>query len=233
MFKDKRISVILKFLSQNDSLATECLKFFFQTFDQYLIDIINDGYNFEGEHGNGYFRINFTKDKIFNEPEVDGDMLELTSIIDGSKLVLNIYYGLLNKNATPESLSRYCLMECKGVFKQEEVLGEDFEYRNAFIWGINEKGEIERNIDNMIKNKFDYAVLPARYPLRTDVLEYNYPEKVKPKLIENKYNLFGDSLLIRSGNLPYYWAYKEMLCQDIQLKRRTEFFDKGNQEQEK
>lgn len=224
VFNDKRITVLLKFLCDNDTYALSAVKYFFEDIDEYLLGIINKGLNFEGEHGKGYYRINYKPDTILNYGDKNSDMLEITKIIDGNKQVLNIYYGLLDKNTKPSDLSPFALMEIKGVFDETQVLNRNFEYRNTFLWSFTKNGDLELYIDNMTKNECSRALFSIISPLRTDVLEESYPRKERPLQIENNYNLFGDSLLIRSGELPYYKAYKQMFENEVLEDRRKAFF---------
>ena len=223
-FYDKRLLVLIKFLCENDKLAHGAVSYFFEDIDGYLMDIINAGLNFEGERGQGYNRINFKKDSLLNYNGKNSDMLEITKITNGNKVVLGLYYGLLHKGVTLEELSPFVLMEIKGVFNEEEILNEDFEYRNTFFWGTTKSGELERYIDSMIGNKATYSKFKIVSPLRTDILEDVYSRKQKPEQIENNYNLFGDSLLMRSGYLPYYNDYKQMFTNEVMQKRREIFW---------
>ena len=200
-FQDKRLTVLLKFLCENDPVAREAVNYFFEDLDDYFLNIINAGLNFEGERGQGYYRINYKKDSLLNYNGKNSDMLEITKITNGNKVVLGLYYGLLHKGVTMEEMSPFVLMEIKGVFNQEEVLNEEFEYRNTFFWGTTKRGELERYMDSMIGNKATYSKFKITSPLREDVLEECYPRKQKPEQIENNYNLFGDTLLMRSGYL--------------------------------
>ena len=78
-------------------------------------------------------------------------------------------------------------------------------------------------MDSMIGNKATYSKFKIVSPLRTDTLEDVYSRKQKPEQIENNYNLFGDSLLMRSGYLPYYNDYKQMFTNEVMKKRREIF----------
>lgn len=223
-FNDKRITVLLKFLCENNKFTMAMVSHFFEDIDDYLLDIINKGLNFEGEHANGYFRINFKPDTFLDYGDRNSDMLEITKIIDGNKQVMNLYYGLLDRNTKPAEISPFVLMEIKGVFDETEILNENFEYRNTFFWAFTEKGELEMYYDNMTTNHYDQGIVPIKYPLRTDVLEESYPRKGIPQQIENNYNLFGDTLLMAPRKLPYYNAYKKMFENDVNDRRRRAFF---------
>ena len=125
-FNDKRITVLLKFLCENNKFTMAMVSYFFEDIDDYLLDIINKGLNFEGEHANGYFRINFKPDTFLDYGDRNSDMLEITKIIDGNKQVMNLYYGLLDRNTKPSEISPFVLMEIKGVFDETEILNESF-----------------------------------------------------------------------------------------------------------